>query len=121
MRGYAIHDYEVPFDVSEYEDVFALNAFVQFITAYDYALVEVVCECLIDREEIIRILSSGDYSVYYDVDDLSDVAKQMVDEGLYDTAPASMASYIDYDKIELDLDAEGWLLQSSEEGRSTVP
>lgn len=61
-----------------------------------------MCECLIDRDEIIRILSSGDYSVYYGVDDLSDVAKQMVDEGLYDTVPASMAPYIDYCKIARD-------------------
>lgn len=38
---YAIHDYEAPFDVREYADVFALNAFVQSLMAYDSALVEV--------------------------------------------------------------------------------
>lgn len=105
---YAIHDYEAPFDVSEYENVYALNAFVQSLSAYDSSLVEVLYECLGDREEMMRVLSSGDYSVYYDVDELSDVAMQMIDEGMYGTVPTSLAPYIDYDKFARNLEAKGW-------------
>ncbi|NTZ20474.1 antirestriction protein ArdA [Paenibacillus sp. JMULE4] len=105
---YAIHDYEAPFEIGEYDDVFAVNEAVKIMSRYDDALVEALCEYLDNRNEVICVLEGGDYSVFYGVDDLADVAEQMVEEGFYGPVPPSLASYIDYEKIGHDLHCDGW-------------
>lgn len=62
---YAIHDYESPFNISEYEDVFAINEEMQIMSRYDDRLVTALCEFLGKRDEVIQALQAGEFNVYY--------------------------------------------------------
>lgn len=94
---------------------------------YDYCNVREVCEQIIQLEElddeqldIIRALVNDGYEVdealdklddvfiYYDVDDMADVAEQYAEEsGLLDSVPESLRNYFDFDALGRDMDLEG--------------
>lgn len=105
---YAIHDYEAPFSISEYDNVFMINEAAAVLTRYDSRIVIALCECVDNVEEVVRLLESGDYSAYFDVDNLCDVAAEMVDEGCFGSVPSSLVCYIDYVSIARDLKMDGW-------------
>lgn len=105
---YAIHDYEAPFYISEYDNVYRINEHVAVMANHDCRVVIALCECMDNVEEVVRLLESGDYSVYFDVDNLCDVAAEMVDEGYLGPIASSISSYIDYEKIARDLKIDGW-------------
>ncbi|GAB2716760.1 antirestriction protein ArdA [Paenibacillus macerans] len=107
---YAIHDYESPFAIGEYEDVFAINDDMEILNRYDDRLVAALCEFLGNRDEVIQALQAGEFIVYYDIDDLTDVAEQMAEEGLFGHVPPSLMPYLDYGKIARDLQHDGWYL-----------
>ncbi|WP_432775644.1 antirestriction protein ArdA [Brevibacillus gelatini] len=107
---YAIHDYEAPFSINEYDNVFMINKAADVLTRYDRRVVIALCECVDNVEEVVRLLESGDYSAYFDVDNLCDVAAEMVDEGCFGSVPSSLSYYIDYEKIARDLKMDGWYM-----------
>ncbi|MFD1956718.1 antirestriction protein ArdA [Paenibacillus thailandensis] len=98
---YAIHDYESPF---------AINDDMKILSRYDDKLVAALCECIGNHDEVIQALQAGEFIVYYDIDDLADVAEQMVEEGLFGHVPPSLMPYLDYGKIARDLQHDGWYL-----------
>ncbi len=102
---HAIHDYELPFSISEYEDLEMLNAKVELY------------ENLSEQEQ--KKLA---YAIDYQGDDLTDaldklneieiyedttyteLAEQFVEEGFFGSIPDSpLSSYIDYEAIGRDL------------------
>lgn len=107
---YTIHDYEGPFCIGEYEDIYRINDIATVIARYDSRVVFALSECLDNVDEVVRQLESGDYSVYFDVDNLSDVAANMVDEGYFGPIPTPIACYIDNEKIARDLKMDGWYM-----------
>ncbi|MGG1226559.1 hypothetical protein [Brevibacillus formosus] len=48
-----------------------------------------------NAEEVVRLLERCEYSVYFDVDNLSEVAEEMVTEGYFGPIPSSLSCYID--------------------------
>lgn len=106
---YFITDYEAPFRIEEYSNLTELNRIAEELEDLDEDLVTAFCnQTGEDIEEIIEIISRGNYSSYHDVDGLDDVARQMVDDGLYGEIPESLEMYIDFDAIGRDLDCNGW-------------
>lgn len=89
--------------------MFAINEEMQIMSRYDDRLVTALCEFLSERDEVIQALA-GEFSVYFDMEDLTDVANQMVEEGLFGPVPPSLMPYLDYGKIALDLRHDGWYL-----------
>lgn len=107
---YAIHDYEAPFHIGEYDDVYAINEIAAILARYDSRIVVALSECVDNVEEVVRLLESGDYSVYFDVDNLCDVAAEMIDEGYFGPITPSLSCYIDYAKVARDLKMDGWYM-----------
>lgn len=107
---YAIHDYEAPIHIGEYDHVSRINDTATVIARYDSRVVVALSECLDNVDEVVRLLESGDYSVYFDVGNLCDVAANMVDEGYFGPIPPSISCYIDYEKIARDLKMDGWYI-----------
>ncbi|MGG1660918.1 antirestriction protein ArdA [Brevibacillus sp. NRS-1366] len=107
---YAIHDYEAPFRLGEYSDVYATNEIAAVLSRYDSRVVVTLSECMDDVDDVVRLLESGDYSLYFDVDNLLDVAADMVDGGYFGPIPPSLSCYIDYEKIARDLKMDGWYM-----------
>ncbi|MED1646105.1 antirestriction protein ArdA [Brevibacillus agri] len=107
---YAIHDYEAPFCIGEYDNVYQINNIAAVLSKYDSRVVVALSECLDNVDEVVRQLENGDFSVYFDVNSLCDVAANMVDECYFGPIPPSLASYIDNEQIARDLKMDGWYM-----------
>lgn len=107
---YAIHDYEAPFSISEYDDLFTINEIAAVFTRYDNRIVIALSECMDNVEEVVRLLENGDYTAYLGVDNLHDVAAEMIVEGYFGSVPPTLSRYINYEKIARDLQIDGWYM-----------
>ena len=59
-------------------------------------------------DEAIDKVNSGDYTIYSDCDDMTDIAYQVVDEcGYLNNVPDNVARYFDYESFGRDLGIEG--------------
>lgn len=59
-------------------------------------------------DEAIERVNNGDYRIYYDCDDMEDVAYQVVEDcGYLDKVPDNVAYYFDYESFGKDLGIEG--------------
>ena len=108
---YFITDYECDFEVGEYENLDTLNEIAERIEELDEEESKVVkalmseLGCTLD--ETIGKVNSGDYRIYYDCDDMADVAYQVVEEcGYLDNVPDDVARYFDYESFGRDLSIE---------------
>lgn len=106
----AIHDYESVVAISEYENPYKLNELLHQLKPYDDKLIESLYFHFSSLEDVLKVLQSGEYSCYYDMESMHDVAYELVEEGLYGTIPDSIKSYIDYTKISRDLTLQGWIV-----------
>jgi antirestriction protein len=68
--------------------------------------------------DVVDSIDRGDYSYYEG--DLSDVAAQMVDEGLFGEIPDAIANYIDYEAIGRDLRHDGYTEVTLKSGSRVV-
>lgn len=105
---YFITDYEAPFSIGEYDNLSNLNKLAEELTALDdsellafNAYIEEVSD---DTTEALEVATSGDYSIYYGVDDMADVAREYIDQGLFEIDQDNfLVRYIDYEKLGRDL------------------
>ena len=110
---YCITDYECDFyEVGEYESLDALNEMAERIEELDEEESEVVkvlmSELGYTLDEAIDKVNSGDYTIYSDCDDMTDIAYQVVDEcGYLNNVPDNVARYFDYESFGRDLGIEG--------------
>lgn len=62
--------------------------------------------------EGLEEVRQGNYTIYYDCDDMSDVAYQVVNEsGLLDGVPETLKGYFDYEAYGRDIDINGTFIQ----------
>jgi len=113
---YCIHDYEwtteiEPRDISEYENITALNEELQELDGLDEW----------DQKEIAAAMEAFGYDfkeaherqqrgcfVFYAGQDLQEVAEQIADECYLYNAPEFLARYFDYDAFARDLSFDGY-------------
>lgn len=110
---YFITDYECDlYEVGEYENIDKLNDIAERIKELDEEKSKVV-KALIQKldytlYEAIEKVNNGDYRIYYDCDDITDVAYQVVEEcGYLDNVPDDVARYFDYESFGRYLGIEG--------------
>lgn len=106
---YAIHDYSLPFEISEHEPIEEINRRCR--------LMENVPENMLgDLREIQRMMFDSfdemmenieNITVYENVEDMSDIARNFVLWGLYGTVPEKLRDYIDYERLGNDIKIEG--------------
>ncbi|WP_080873453.1 antirestriction protein ArdA [Oceanobacillus timonensis] len=114
---YAIHDFELPFDIGEYtpiEEINRLCAMVEEIEGtplYD-ALSEIQGYWFDSLEELLE--HQDDIIYYPDCDDMEDVARYLVEEtGMLGEVPTNLQNYIDYQAFGRDIEMDGNFLVSS--------
>lgn len=110
---YFITDYECDFyEIGEYESINTLNEIAEKIDNLDEEQEQVVkvlmSECGYDLDDAIEKAESGDYRIYTDCNDMTDVAYAVVEECDYlRNVPETVARYFDYEAFGRDLGIEG--------------
>ena len=115
---YAIHDYEAPFYIGEYESLDSLNEIAERLsTLNDETEVEAITSVMnndssIDIDEAMDMLENSEILFYYDCKDMTDVAYEVVEScGLLDNVPNNLRNYFDYEAFGRDLNIEGTWIQ----------
>lgn len=109
---YFITDYECDFyEVGEYESLDTLNEIAERIEELGEEESEVVKALMSELgytlNEAIDKVNSGDYRIYSDCDDMTDIAYQVVEEcGYLNNVPDNVARYFDYESFGRDLGIE---------------
>lgn len=110
---YFITDYECDlYEVAEYENLDTLNEIAERIEELDEEESKVV-KALMPQlgytlDEAIDKVSSGDYMIYNDCENMTDVAYQVVEEcGYLENVPDNVARYFDYESFGRELEIEG--------------
>ena len=110
---YFITDYECDFmKIGEYESISSLNEIAEKISELDEKEKKVakalISECSYTIDEAIEKVNNGDYIIYYDCNDITDVAYQVVEEcGYLNDVPDTVTRYFDYESFGSDLGIEG--------------
>lgn len=113
-----ISDYETDISnlkISEYDDILQLNEIAEEIDNLsddEVIALQAYLEQYNDIEQALEEVRQGNYTIYYDCDDMSDVAYQVVNEsGLLDGVPETLKGYFDYEAYGRDIDINGTFIQ----------
>lgn len=111
---WAIHDYEKDIDglkIGEYDNIYELNELAQQMEDLDENQLKALSAFLQDGckiEDAIEHVNNGDYFVFSDCNDMSDVAYQYIDEtGVLNNVPEQLQNYFDYEAYGRDMELEG--------------
>lgn len=110
----AIHDYEAPFKIDEYDNIERLNELAERLEGLKNYQVEDVERLLetgeVDFEEALDSVEGNgrEYCIWDDCNDMSDVAYAYYKEtGMMDSIPDHLKNYIDWEGIGRDMEIEG--------------
>ncbi|RLI96329.1 MAG: antirestriction protein ArdA [Candidatus Aenigmatarchaeota archaeon] len=112
-----ITDWESPFRIEEYDNVWELNRFAEQLEALDEH----------DQERVIYLIESVGYKreealeryedvIFYKDMTIEDVAEELVEEGCFGNIADNIKCYLDYERIARDLSIDGY---SYEQGKGT--
>lgn len=108
---YAIHDYELPFEIDEYTSIEEINRLCGLAEELEGTPIgEVASEIqhafFNSFEEMVEHVD--DIICYPDYNDMSDVARYLIEEtGDLGEIPTQLQNYIDYEAFGRDLEMEG--------------
>ncbi|WP_270692336.1 antirestriction protein ArdA [Enterococcus malodoratus] len=114
---YAIHDYELPFEIDEYTPIEEINRLCELAEELEGTLIgEVASEIqhafFSSFEEMVEHVD--DIICYPDCNDMSDVAYYLITEsGDFGEVPENLKTYIDFDACGRDLEIVGNYLVTS--------
>lgn len=111
---YFITDYETDidgFEIGEYANLEELNELAEELENMDDSDAKAFVACIqIGRnaDEALECVMNGDYRIYYNCSDTTDVAYEVVEEcGYLKNVPEQVKNYFDYESFGRDLDIEG--------------
>lgn len=105
---YAIHDYELPFEIGEYESIERINDIYHALEDADAELLEDLGKLSKEFSNMEELIENKENFIFYNgVDSLEDLAMELVEEGCFGEIPESLQYYIDYQAIARDMDIEG--------------
>lgn len=109
-----ITDYETDIDgvtVGEYDNLEELNELAEELEEVGDDEKKAIQAMLLDGYEFKEALekaNNGDFTIYYDCDDITDVAYEVVKQcGYLQNVPEQVSRYFDYKAFGRDLDIEG--------------
>lgn len=113
-----ISDYETDISnlkISEYDDILQLNEIAEEIDNLsddEVIALQAYLEQYNDIEQALEEVRQGNYTIYYDCDDMEDVAYQVVNDcGLLDGVPEEVKIYFDYEAYGRDMEINGTFIQ----------
>lgn len=105
---YAIHDYELPFDIDEYTPIEEVNRLCEMVEDLPEYIQDNLRELQGYFSSIEDLCDHQDDIIYYPgCEDMADVARELVEEGALGEIPAQFQNYIDYEAFGRDLSYEG--------------
>lgn len=110
---YAIHDYELPFEIDEYtpiEEVNRLCEMVEDLPGYIQDNLKELQGYFSSLEDLCE--HQDDIILWSGCEDMADVARRMVEEGALGEIPAHLQNYIDYEAYGRDLSMEGTFVET---------
>ncbi|WP_139692301.1 antirestriction protein ArdA [Sporolactobacillus terrae] len=114
---YAIHDYELPFDIDEYTPIEEINRLCSLAeelegTPIEEEMREIQNAFFGSFEEMVE--HKDDIICYPDCDDMENVARYLLEEsGTLGEVTSHLQNYIDYEAYGRDLELEGNFLVTS--------
>lgn len=119
LHDVIIADYETDISglkVSEYDNILELNTIAEEIDNLSddelIAFQAYLEQYANNMEQALEEVRQGNYRIYYNCDNMSDVAYQIVNEsGLLDGVPEQVKMYFDYEAYGRDIDIEGTFIQ----------
>lgn len=109
-----ITDYETDIEgvtVGEYDNLDTLNELAEELEEVGDDEKKAIQAMLLDGYEFKEALekaNNGDFTIYYDCDDMTDVAYEVVENcGYLQNVPETVSRYFDYEAFGRDLDLEG--------------
>lgn len=113
-----ISDYETDINglkVAEYDDILQLNEIAEEIDNLsddEVIALQAYLEQYNDIEQALEEVRQGNYTIYYDCDNMEDVAYQVVNDcGLLDGVPEEVKIYFDYEAYGRDMDINRTFIQ----------
>lgn len=118
-REYAIHDYCLPFGISEYEGIESLN---DQIDRMQSALDSIGCGKEIirhlstyetDLDAIIEAIEDGRVRIYWGCESVADALQEMHEQCKLFDAPDSVMAYFDWDRYarDVEIDHDGFFVE----------
>ena len=105
---YAIHDYELPFDIGEYESIERINNIYHQLEDADEDILADLEDLMWEFDSIEELIERIEDLVFYKgFDTLEDLAIDYVEQGLMGEVPPALQYYIDYAAIARDMAIEG--------------
>lgn len=105
---YAIHDYELPFEIDEYTPIEEVNRLCEMVEDLPEYIQDNLKELQGYFSSIEDLCDHQDDIIYYPgCEDMADVARELVEEGALGEIPAQFQNYIDYEAFGRDLSYEG--------------
>ncbi len=102
---YAIHDYELPFDIGEYESISRLNKWYQMFQELPEEQQKYCKELVSDYREFEKICNVSDDIVFYPgMTDMEELAIMYVEDKVFGEISEKLQNYIDYEAIGRDLE-----------------
>lgn len=111
---YAIHDYELPFEITEYCSIEEVNRLCELVEEIDSPEVKDNLQTVIDHfgfSGIGDLVEHLDDITVYGCASLEDLVLEFLDEGMFGEIPERLANYINYEAIARDLEVEGYYLE----------
>lgn len=106
---YAIHDYELPFEIEEYETIERVNDLCEMVSELDSDIQAELKELQSYFRNIEELCDHADDIIpHFDCEDMEDVARQFIEEsGALREVPEYLQNYIDYEAYGRDLELSG--------------
>lgn len=106
---YAIHDYQLPFDIDEYTPIQEVNRLCEMVLELEPEVQSELRAFLFHFDSVEEIHEKQDDIIHYpDCESMSDVAHYLIEEtGALGEIPAQLQHYIDYEAYGRDLEIEG--------------
>ncbi|HGZ4935199.1 antirestriction protein ArdA [Enterococcus faecalis] len=113
---FAIHDYELPFDIDEHESIDRINELCESIMELEGSpiyeeLKEIQNLWFSSIEELLEHVE--DIICYSDCDSMEDIANEAVESGCLGEISEKVKMYIDYSALGRDMEIEGNYLITS--------
>lgn len=100
----AIHDYELPFEIGEYESIERINSLYHQLEDADEDVLADLKDLLRVFDSVEELIENLDNLIFYKgYDTLEDLVINFVNDGVYGEVPEELKIYIDYAAIARDM------------------